>query len=111
MSKLDEKIELYGANLKKIGMKVDADLLRKVTRACGPSIYNKDSETVSGSDPKELDRVKKNFMTKKLGIAAKDLDKGIDYAIEKIGKSNRKKYRAVFYYILVKKFKKESVFA
>lgn len=111
MSKLDEKIELYTAELKKIGMRANADLLRKVTKACGPSIYTKDGEKVSASDKKELDRVKQNFMKKKLGLNDKQLDKGIAHAIDKIGKSNRNKYRAVFYYILVKKFKKESVFA
>ena len=111
MSKLDEKIETYTAALKKIGMRPDADLLRKVTKACGPSIYTRDGETVSASDKKELDRVRQNFMKKKLGLDDKQLDKGIEHAIDKIGKSNRNKYRAVFYYILVKKFKKESVFA
>jgi len=111
MSKLDDKIELYTAELKKVGMRPDAVLLRKVTKACGPSIYTKDGEKVSASDKKELDRVKQNFMSKKLGIAEKSLDGGIAHAIERIGKSNRNKYRAVFYYILVKKFKKESIFA
>ena len=111
MSKLDEKVALYSQTLTKLGQKVDEKLLRAVTKGCGPSIYNKDSETVSASDKAELERVKTNFMTKKLGLAAKDLDAGIEYAIETIGKSNRNKYRAVFYYLIVKKYKKESVYA
>ncbi len=111
MSKLDDKIETYTAALKKIGMRADAQLLRKVTKACGPSIYTKDGEKVSASDKKELERVKQNFMKKKLGLQDKQLDKGIEHAIDKIGRSNRNKYRAVFYYILVKKFRKEAVFA
>ena len=111
MSKLDDKIALYSKEMTKLGIKVDGDLLRAVTKGCGPSIYNKDAETVSASDPAELDRVKKNFMEKKLGLSGKDLDAGIAHAIETIGKSNRSKYRAIFYYIIVKKFKKESVYA
>lgn len=111
MSKLDEKVALYSKELTKLGIKVDEKLLRAVTKGCGPSIYNRDSETVSSSDQSELDRVKKNFMEKKLGLSGNDLDTGIAHAIEKIGKSNRNKYRAVFYYILVKKFKKESLYA
>ena len=37
----------------KCGMNADMDLLTKVTIGCGPSIYNADSATVSGSDESE----------------------------------------------------------
>ena len=48
---------------------------------------------------------------KKLGLAdSKELDEGIDEVMERIGKSERKKYRAVVYYMLMKKFDKESVY-
>lgn len=111
MSKLDEKVALYSKELTKLGQKVDEALVRAVAKGCGPSIYNKDAETVSASDKSELDRVKKNFMEKKLGLSGKDLESGIEYAIDAIGKSNRNKYRVVFYYLIVKKFKKESIYA
>jgi len=39
-----------------------------------------------------------------------DLDGGIAEAIETLGASNRNKYRAMFYYLLVKKFGKESAY-
>ncbi|MDB4752375.1 DUF2853 family protein, partial [Winogradskyella sp.] len=42
--------------------------------------------------------------------ASADLDGAIDSVIEKYGRSNRNKYRAVIYYLLVKHFKKESVY-
>ena len=87
------------------------DLLTKVTIGCGPSIYNKDASTVSGTDEKELATVKNNFLIKKLGMKdSADLDKGIDAIMEKYGRSNRNKYRAVVYYLLTKHFKKESVY-
>ena len=55
MSKRDELIVKYAADLKdKCGMKPDMDLLTKVTIGCGPSIYNADAATVSGSDASEL---------------------------------------------------------
>ncbi|MGS2761277.1 DUF2853 family protein [Sinomicrobium sp. M5D2P9] len=112
MSKRDELIAKYAADLKdKCGVKADMDLLTKVTIGLGPSIYNADAETVSGTDPKELATVKKNFLIKKLGLKdSADLDKAIDSAIEKYGRSNRNKYRAVVYYLLTKHFKKESVY-
>ena len=36
---------------------------------------------------------------------------GIDSVMETYGKSNRSKYRAVVYYLLVKHFNKESAYA
>ncbi|MFI1773541.1 DUF2853 family protein [Thalassobellus citreus] len=112
MSKRDELIVKYAADLKdKCGVTPDMDLLTKVTIGCGPSIYNADSSTVSGSDESELATVKNNFLIKKLGLAdSADLDKGIDAVMETYGKSNRNKYRAVVYYLLTKHFKKESAY-
>jgi len=101
VSKFDEKVEFYKGKMKDLGIKVDADLLHAATKACGPSIYNRDAETVSGSDPKELGRVKNNFLKKKLGLTdSDDLDGMIAKAIDVIGKSNRSKYRAIMYYLL-----------
>ena len=110
MSKLVEKLELYSKELTKLGIKVDENLLKAVTKACGPSIYTSDGELVAASDKAELARVKTNFLTKKLAIKEADQDAGIAHAIETIGKSNRNKYRPVFYYILVQHYKKASLF-
>src|SRR5690606_10943341 len=112
MSKRDELIAKYAADLKdKCGVTADMDLLTKVTVGLGPSIYNADAETVSGTDQSELDRVKANFLIKKLRLKdSADLDKAIDSVIEKYGHSNKKKYRAVVYYLLTKHFKKESAY-
>ncbi len=112
MSKRDELIAKYAADIKdKIGETPDMDLLTKVTIGCGPSIYNSDASTVSGSDEKELTTVKQNFLIKKLGLSdGPKLDEAIAAVIEKYGKSNRNKYRAVVYYLLAKHFGKESVY-
>tara|TARA_R110002073_G_scaffold17446_5_gene65697 strand:+ start:23785 stop:24123 length:339 start_codon:yes stop_codon:yes gene_type:complete len=112
MSKRDELIAKYAADLKdKCGMKPDMDLLTKVTIGCGPSIYNADAATVSGSDASELATVKKNFLIKKLGLKdGADLDKAIDKVMDTYGRSNRNKYRAVVYYMLTKHFGKESTY-
>ncbi len=112
MSKRDELIAKYAEDLKeKCGVNVDMDLLTKVTIGCGPSIYNADAATVSGSDESELATVKTNFLIKKLGLKdGPELDQGIDAVMETYGKSNRNKYRAVVYYLLTKNFNKESVY-
>ncbi|SEK55929.1 Protein of unknown function [Aquimarina amphilecti] len=112
MSKRDELITKYAADIKdKIGQTPDMDFLTKVTIGCGPSIYNKDAATVSGSDSSELETVKKNFLIKKLGLSdGPKLDEAIASVMDAYGKSNRNKYRAVVYYLLAKHFKKESVY-
>lgn len=112
MSKRDELIAKYATDLKdKCKVNPDMDLLTKVTIGCGPSIYNADASTVSGTDQSELDTVKNNFLIKKLGLAdSPELDKAIDSVIEQYGRSNKNKYRAVVYYLLAKHFKKESVY-
>jgi len=112
MSKLQEKIALYKEKIKAIEPNFDAELLEKVTKGLGPSIYNKDAESVSCSNKDELDRVKKNFIKKKLGIEDEEMaDKAVKEVCEQMGSSNRNKYRAIFYYLLVKKFGKEDIYA
>ena len=59
----------------------------------------------------ELETVKDNFLIKKLGLSdGPDLMAGINAAIDTYGKSERNKYRAVFYYLLTKHFKKDAVY-
>jgi Protein of unknown function (DUF2853) len=112
MGKRDDLIAKYSDDLKnKCNITADIALLTKVTIGCGPSIYDNDASTVAASDKDELERIKSNFLVKKLGL--KDgpaLMEGINAAIDTYGKSERNKLRAVFYYLLVKHFGKESAY-
>ena len=109
MSKLQEKIELYTGEVEKLGIKVDTDLLASVTKGLGPSIYKVDAEKVSSSDSKELETIKKNFLIKKFGLEdSPKLDEAVSKAVEILGSSNRNKYRAIFYTILVQELGLES---
>ena len=112
MGKRDELIAKYAEDLEeKCDIKPDMKLLTAITIACGPSIYRNDASTVSATQKSELETVKKNFLIKKLGLAdSAKLDEGIDAVMETYGKSVRKKYRAVVYYLLVKHFRKASLF-
>lgn len=112
MGKRDDLIAQYAEDLRnKCGMEPDMDLLTKVTIGCGPAIYNDDASTVAASQPTELQTVKDNFLIKKLGLSdGPELMDGINAAIETYGKSERNKYRAVFYYMLTKHFGKEAVY-
>ncbi len=112
MSKFVEAVEDYKAQVAELGLGVSEELLTAVAKGLGPSIYNADASKVSASDPEELARVKNNFLIGKLGLAdSPALDAAIDEVMEKMGKSNRNKYRAVVYALLVIKFGKESLYA
>lgn len=113
MGKRDELIAKYAEDLKtKCKMTPDMGLLTKVTIGCGPAIYDNDAQTVAASDKDELERIKNNFLIRKLGLKdSPALMEGINAAVETYGKSERNKYRAVFYYMLVKHFGKEAVYA
>ncbi len=112
MSKRDELIAKYADDLKsKCKMTPDAALLSKVTIGCGPAIYNADSATVAGTSASELETVKNNFLIKKLGLKdGPSLMEAINAVIDTYGRSERNKYRAVIYYMLVKHFGKEAVY-
>lgn len=112
MGKRDELIAKYADDLKnKCGMTPDMALLTKVTIGCGPSIYDADSATVAGAQASELETVKNNFLIKKLGLKdGPQLMDAINSVIETYGKSERNKYRAVVYYMLVKHFGKEALY-
>lgn len=110
-SKFEGVIESCKAQMKAQRIPCNADLLEKIAKSLGPSIYNRDASTVAASQKSELATIASGFIGKKLGV--KDEAKAtaaIQYAIEKIGPSNRSKKRVVFYYLIVKKLKKESVY-
>ena len=110
MSKRDELIEKYAEDIReKVGQEPDMDLLRRVTIACGPTIYNRDSSTVSTSSSGEMETVKNNWIVKKLGQPDDEHAMGaIQKVADQYGRDNRNKYRAVFYYLLTKHFGAES---
>ncbi len=113
MSKRDELIEKYVADIKdKFGQDPDLDLLTKVTVGLGPAIYNLDASKVSGSDEKELETVKNNYLIKKLGLGdGPELMEAINAVIEQYGRSEKNKHRAVIYYQLCRHFGKQAVYS
>ena len=113
MSKRDDLIAKYADDLRtKVKVEPDLDLLTKVTIGVGPAIYNADASTVAGTEPSEIETIKNNFLIRKLGLAdSPSLTEAIDSVINAYGRSERNKYRAVVYYLLVKHFGKEGVYA
>ena len=112
MGRRDDLIQKYAKDLReKCDVEPDMALLEKVTIGLGPTIYRDDTETVSSSDTKELETVKNNFLKKKLALEeSESLMGGIQAVMRVYGHSNRNKYRAVVYYLLVKHFNKEGAY-
>ncbi len=69
-----------------------------------------DTRYVACSDAKEIDRVRENFLKKKLGLTSGDLDGAIKAVCETM-KADRTKSRLTFYYLLADHFKKLDMFA
>lgn len=111
MSKFEECITKYQAEIKKSGVSVSEDFLRKVAKGLGPSIYLEDASKVSCSDKAELERVAKNYCEKKLGVTGASVDKAIAETCDELGSSNRNKFRAIFYAMVCTKLGKESIYS
>ncbi len=111
-SKKEDLILKYSRHLRdKFEVEVDNELLERVVHGLGPAIYNRDAATVSGSSESELVTVKNNFLIKKLGLEESSaLMDTIDDVMHRYGRSERTKYRAVVYYMLVKSFGRENVY-
>lgn len=111
MSKLTELVTLYQEENGSLNLGLDNALVEAVAKGLGPSIYNADSSKVSCSDQTEMDRVKTNFLIGKLGLAdGPELDAAVKEVCDKMGSSNKSKYRTLFYALLVQKFGKEAVY-
>lgn len=110
MSKKKEALlaQYAGHITEKFSETPNMEFLDKVVTGLGPAIYNRDASLVSGSDESELETVKTNFLIKKLGLEdGPHLMHSIKEVIREYGASERNKYRAVVYYILARRFKKE----
>lgn len=113
MGKLDDLTSKFATDLKeKCGIDADMELLGKVARGLGPALYREDAALVASSDSEELERVRKNFLIGKLGLPdGPALAEAIDKVTDLYGRSNRTKYRAVFYYLLVQHFNRAAAYA
>ena len=111
MSKFDESILSYKTFMSdKLGdTDVNEALLIQIAKELGVAIYDADAAIVACSDKGELSRVKQYFLLGRLGLSdTHALDEAIKSVCKTMGTSNRKKFRVVFYYLLVKHFNAES---
>ncbi|WP_027135085.1 DUF2853 family protein [Geminicoccus roseus] len=73
-------------------------------------LHNMDTRYVACSDPAERDRIRENFLKKKLGLDGDDLDDVIMSVCQKM-KGDRLKSRLTFYYLLAEHYGRLDEFA
>lgn len=97
--------EDWAIDVRKFVPDADEDIIAGIVRYCGIALRNRDSALVSFSDPAETDRVKANFLKKKLGLT--EPDTVLDSAIAAVGermKADTTKNRVTVYYLLASHF-------
>lgn len=103
--------EDWSIDVRKYAPDADASVIAAIVRYCGIALQNRDSSLVSFSDPAETDRVRENYLKKKLGLT--DSDEVLDEAIADVGERMRAdptKNRVTVYYLLAEKLRRLSVF-
>lgn len=99
------------ADVRKYVADADEKVVKAIVRYCGIALQKVDSSLVSFSDSKETDRVRENFLKKKLGLTNSDAD--LDAAIASVGermKADRTKNRVTVYYLLAEHFGQLGIF-
>ncbi|HKX89063.1 MAG TPA: DUF2853 family protein [Sphingopyxis sp.] len=99
------------ADVRKYVADADEAVVSKIVAYLGIALRNRDSSLVSFTDKKETDRVRENFLKKKLGLT--DDDAALDAAIAGVGermKEDRTKNRVTVYYLLAQHFGLLSLF-
>ncbi len=104
MSDEQAKLDKLKANaekqLKECGVTdIDDEVLSGLVNNLKLVIDNKDALAVAGSDPSELETVRKNFVEKKMGIDDKDKGTELVNAVAEKMSIIRMKNRAAFYYL------------
>ena len=92
----------YLADVKKYDAAADADAVAKIVKHLGIALRNADSSLVSCTDPKELDRVKANWISKKLGVTDEAKADSVVQKVCETLSADRTKSRVTFYYLVAK---------
>jgi len=92
ISKYIEDVKRYDAN-------PNEKAVETIVKYLGIALRSRDASLVSCSDDSELDRVRKGFCVKKLGLDADAADAAVKKVCEQM-KGDRNKNRVTFYYLV-----------
>ena len=104
---IEDKHIPYWEAIKTYDKEVDEGVVRKLVKYCGPALSSRDGKFVACADEDERNRIRDNFLRKKLGVKGKaeELDAKVLAVCEQM-KKDRLKNRVVFYYLLTSNEKK-----
>ena len=100
--KLAKLIEKAESQIKEVGSDVDSALVAEIAGRFKMMLDNKDAMLVSGTDPSEIETVRKNFVEKKLGVTDKEKGAAIVSKIAEKMSGIKMKNRVAFYYLIQK---------
>ena len=97
----------WAADVRKYAPDADDAAIAGIVKHCGIALQSRDASFVSCTDKGERERVRDNFLKKKLGLqhADADLDKAVMDVCERM-KADRDKSRVTFYYLLADRYGK-----
>lgn len=111
MGKIEETINSLWLDAKESNLDITKSVLSEACQYLGPNLFSKDASLVAFSDKEELERIKDNFVKKKLQVH--DSDDEIHAAIQKVGEkygmSSRNKKRAIVYAMLMSHYDVKSL--
>lgn len=106
----ESNIKKSTEQLEAIGVSVNALLIEKIVKRLGIANQSVDASHVAATDPSEVERLKKNFVIKKLEQDDNaDTDAVIASVLEKMS-THRMKQRGAIYYLLTVHYGKESLY-
>ena len=107
----DRAAKDWAASVKKYVPEADEAAIKGIVRYCGIALRSRDASFVSCTDKTERDRVRDNFLKKKLALIDPDaeLDQAVKAVCERM-KADRDKPRVAFYYLLAERYGKLSLF-
>ena len=94
-------ISKYLDDVKRYDPNPNEKAVETVVKYLGIALRSRDASLVSCSDDSELDRVRKGFCVKKLGLDADAAAAAVKKVCEQM-KGDRNKHRVTFYYLLAK---------
>jgi Asp/Glu/hydantoin racemase len=89
----------YKTDIAKYTGSINDKAVDAIVKFCGIALQSRDASLVSCTDEAEVDRIRKGFATKVLGLDAAESDKIIKSICEKM-KADKTKHRVTFYYLM-----------
>lgn len=92
----------YIEDVRRYDAAADPAVVDKIVKHLGIALRNKDSSLVAASDADEVERVRKSWVEKKLGITDAEKGKATIKSVSELMKADRNKQRVTFYYLTAK---------